>query len=662
MLKRAILLLLLLTLAACGGGAKFVAPPDGSTGGFALTQQELMGEGKLALAVEPDEAGGTVVSVRVEDARGLKAAYLTLGYPDEELHPVSVDFTNLLGEPDETISLSVADTPGMVPAGIVKVHPDAAAGFTGSGELLRIRFAPGRCVASRGVSTPPGGDENKPLYLTAVPIEGEDYRLIWQEVNIGDFDNNGTVAISDLTPLAQRFNASTTDGDRDEWDDLVDGNRDGNVTIADVTEIARHFGNELAGYNIFVEGFSTPLPNLVNASNPYSVMRPEDPGQSRVRYTYDLTLAAEVDITVVAMDAEGTPGATSDPAQYSSGLPPQPPAGVSAESGASIGAGAILVSWEANSEPDVREYMVYRKKQGDADFAGVVLIPAATSPLEFLDNAAGQLLERGTTYVYYVTAVNTGDFESGPSAQASATPYYPDPPTAPEGLALSNTGIPYSFAIEISWGASTSDYLEAYEIWRQAPGEGEFSLLVSVDAAAQRVYYDRDLSEGQTYTYKVRALDGFGAYSPFTAEQSATPSSGGAPIEVYAVETDRTTLQVNSEERANLTVDVSDPTADITWSAAAGSFPGGNTGVSVTYAPPASGGAQRVTVDVHAEKNAQTGDGSIQLIITTLPTYGDDTVVPEVSAPSLETPSAPYTTLHDYLGDHVILLDFGDLG
>jgi fibronectin type 3 domain-containing protein len=661
MLKRAILLMLALALTACGGGGKFVSPPSGDANGFTLTQPEFIGSGKLTLVAEQDSAGGTVVSIQVEHACDLKAVCLTLGYREEELHPVSANFTNLLGGADETISLSITDTPGTVPAGIVKIHPDTAEGFTGSGELMRVRFAPGKSVTSKSVSKPPSGDANKPLYLTLVPIEGENYRLIWREVNLGDYSNDGTVAISDITPLAQRFNASTIDGDQDEWDDLIDGNRDKKVTIADVTPIAQNFGSELTGYNIFVEGMGTPLPNLVSTSNPYSVMRPDEPGHSRVRYTYDLTLAAEVDVTVVAVDAEGNPGVVSDPAQYSSGLPPQPPQGVTAESGASIGAGAILVSWYANDEPDLREYKVYRKKQGDEDFANVVLIPAATSPLEFLDTAAGQLLERGTSYSYYVTAVNTGDFESDPSAQASATPYYPAPPTAPASLTLSNTDIPYSFAIEIAWEASTSDYLEAYEIWRKAPGESVSSFLASVDAAAQRVYYDRDLEAGQTYTYKARALDAFGEYSPFTDEKQTTPSSGGAPIEIFAVETGRTTLQVNSAERAQLTVDISDPTADITWSAAAGSFPGGNTGVSVTYAPPTSGGAQRVTVNVHAVKNAQTDDGSTELIITTLPTYGSGAVVQDVASPSLETPAAPYVSLQDYLGGHVMLLSFGDL-
>lgn len=661
MVMRAVLLLTALALTACGNGAKFVSPPSGDASGFTLIQPEFIGAGKLALETQQGSAGGTVVSIRVEDARDLMAVYLALGYREEELHPVSVDFTSLLGNADETISLSITDTPGTVPAGVVKIHPDAAEGFTGSGELLRVRFAPGKAALSKSASKPPEGDANKPLYLTLVPIEGENYRLIWREVNVGDYNNDGSVAIADITPLAQRFNASTTDGDQDEWDDLIDGNGDYNVTIADVTPIAQNFGSELAGYNIFVEGFSVPLPNLESATNPYSVMRPEEPGQSRVRYTYDLTLAAEVDVTIVAMDSAGNEGVVSDPAQYSSGLPPQPPQGVAAESGASIGAGAILVSWDANSEPDLREYLVYRKKQGDADFASVVLIPAATGPLEFLDTAAGQLLERDTAYTYYLTAVNTGDFESDPSAQASATPYYPEPPTAPSNLTLSNADIPYSFAIEISWGASTSDYLEAYEIWRQAPGEPVFSLLASVDATAERVYYDRDLNEGQTYAYKVRALDAFGEYSLYTIEQSTTPSSGGAPIEIFAVETGRTTLQVNSAERAQLTVDISDPTADITWSAAAGSFPSGNTGVSVAYAPPTSGGAQRVTVNVHAEKNAQTDDGSTELIITTLPTYGDDTVVEDVTSPSLETPTAPYMSLHEYLGERVMLLDLGDL-
>jgi hypothetical protein len=36
-------------------------------------------------------------------------------------------------------------------------------------------------------------------------------------------------------------------------------------------------------------------------------------------------------------------------------------------------------------------------------------------------------------------------------------------------------------------------------------------------------------------------------------------------------------------------------------------------------------------------------------------------VVQDVASPSLETPAAPYVSLQDYLGGHVMLLSFGDL-
>jgi len=97
------------------------------------------------------------------------------------------------------------------------------------------------------VATPPTGPENEIPDFDFVDRGDGTYDFTWSYYNVGDYDQNGTCAIGDLTPLAQHFGNLVAD---DPDADVVDGNGDGQVTIADVTPIAAHFGNNVTDYLI----------------------------------------------------------------------------------------------------------------------------------------------------------------------------------------------------------------------------------------------------------------------------------------------------------------------------------------------------------------------------------------------------------------------------
>ena len=440
--------------------------------------------------------------------------------------------------------------------------------------------------------------------------------------------------------------------DRNSQAALVDTSGNFIADIADITGIAMNYGNELAGYNIYVEGFPDPMPN-VDGLGELSVMRPVSPGTERVAYSYNLTLGVMLDVTVVAVDAEGVEGVVSDPAIVSSGAAPVAPTGFAVAAGEGIGVGKIELSWAANTEEDLLEYRVYRRT-GAGEFEQAAYVLPVAEPAHTDGNGAG-LLEPGVLYTYYVVAVNTVGMISDPSAEAANTPFYPPPPSAPEWIEAEGV----SDGIDVSWGAVESDYLAGYEAWRRGPGEGDFSLLLTA-SDDQTGFKDSDgLVQGETYDYRVRAFDSYERFSDFTGIASAAYNPSGE-LAIVSVTTDRTTLQQGSSERAHLEVEVSDPGADITWEATDGSFEGGNTGSEVTYAPPSSGGAKHVTVTVTAERGSDTADESIELIITTLEAIGPAI---DFSAPSFSTPAEPYRPFAYYIDERkVILLNFGGIG
>lgn len=91
----------------------------------------------------------------------------------------------------------------------------------------------------------------EPISTWVIPDAAGD-KLAWFYGLRGDYDLNGEVNLSDLTPLGQYFGQSWTDttlpGARIRW---VDGDWNREVNIADLTVIGTHFGDATFGYEVF---------------------------------------------------------------------------------------------------------------------------------------------------------------------------------------------------------------------------------------------------------------------------------------------------------------------------------------------------------------------------------------------------------------------------
>lgn len=118
---------------------------------------------------------------------------------------------------------------------------------------------------SKFVSAPPMGEDNTVTDLAPLYAGQNAIRLKWKEVNTGDYDLDGTVGISDITPIAVRFGNSATDGVEDAKDKAVDGNGDGVVNIADITPLAQHFGTKIEGFKIYRTDEGLEEPDLIGA-------------------------------------------------------------------------------------------------------------------------------------------------------------------------------------------------------------------------------------------------------------------------------------------------------------------------------------------------------------------------------------------------------------
>ena len=148
------------------------------------------------------------------------------------------------------------------------VRPDTWQSLTAEleAQLARRGVEPGRQA-----SAPPASEAS----AAQLQYDTQSMTLSWGYCCQGDYDQNGEVNISDLTPLAQHLGEASPLGagepfPYDTIQAVIDGNRDGELGIADVTPLGLNFGAKVTGYNVY---FSAS-----EASYPASPTSPNGPG------------------------------------------------------------------------------------------------------------------------------------------------------------------------------------------------------------------------------------------------------------------------------------------------------------------------------------------------------------------------------------------------
>jgi len=246
--------LLLLLCCACGGGKSDINIAKPVEKGFSLNvwPESHTGEGAAAafnLSTEESE-GETIVEIQVSAAQNLKALLYDLSYDPARYTPISVETTNKLAQPDDLLCLSISDVPGSVHHGQVLQNWPDRDGFTGDGVLARVRFAHRPHTPGRVASLAPTAEASQ----TELSWNEANYELTWLYFSQGDYDQNGEVNISDLTPLGREYKAVATGTGFPVESALsvIDGDGNGEINIADITPIgANYFASATGGYNIY---------------------------------------------------------------------------------------------------------------------------------------------------------------------------------------------------------------------------------------------------------------------------------------------------------------------------------------------------------------------------------------------------------------------------
>lgn len=228
-------------LAGCGGGAAVSQQARGGSGFSLRTLEEsfaMGGQASFSMELEETEDSAQL-RIIAEDVQQLTHAYLEIGYDAAQWTAEEADSAGLLGE--EAISLLAGNQAGIVQYGEL-VPGSRPVGVNNSGILATIEFR-------RGAERP---RETMAAEVAAPrPQRNPSWDILsWYLENTGDYDQNGIVNISDLTPLGVNLGKQVPD---DEGSLLyqVDGDGNGLISLADITPIGQNFGNSLEGYNLY---------------------------------------------------------------------------------------------------------------------------------------------------------------------------------------------------------------------------------------------------------------------------------------------------------------------------------------------------------------------------------------------------------------------------
>ncbi len=177
---------------------------------------------------------------------------------------------------------------------------------------------------------------------------------------------------------------------------------------------------------------------------------------------------------------------------------------------ATEGARQVLLSWSAEVELDLNGFNVYRSKSGSA----FSLLSSGVQKTTFTDlNAAND-----TTYQYYITASDRQNppNESAASATVSATPTSSSAPSVPSELGRSGDFLaptffftnasPFNDGATLTYTIQVSTETDFSTVTASVSGITEGAGDIGTGQTGSAI--DRDLEEGETYYWRVRAVEG----------------------------------------------------------------------------------------------------------------------------------------------------------
>ncbi|MBS3956557.1 MAG: PKD domain-containing protein [Clostridiales bacterium] len=321
------------------------------------------------------------------------------------------------------------------------------------------------------------------------------HRVYYYQLSAVDFSGNESArsvtasgSPRDDVPPAVPTGLSVLDRPGDEGDALI-------VSWTANTEL------DLAGYRVYRSASATGPFALVATLGKESTTHTNTGLAKQTTYHYRVT----------ALDTAGNESAQSPAASARTvdNVRPSDPTSLVISDRPNDDGTALILSWTASTSGDVVGYRVYRAVTPEGPFTMV----RQQAGLSYTDSG----LSPTVTYYYYVTAIDAEPNESGSSCTGSGVPREHVAPSATRGLFIVG-GDGYA---SLAWLPATDNIgVMGYEVWMREGSGGSYEKLAD---NASTAYWKVGLSNGTSYTFRVRAFDGSGNLGAWSNEYSVVP-------------------------------------------------------------------------------------------------------------------------------------------
>ena len=190
--------------------------------------------------------------------------------------------------------------------------------------------------------------------------------------------------------------------------------------------------------------------------------------------------------------------ATAEPSE-----PPDKPRGLDA----TATHGQVVLTWDDPQDESITGYVILRRvrvnDQG-GDFS-VLVANTETAATTYTDDTVAA----STTYTYRIKAIN-GAGTSERSRWVHIDTPAPPVPDKPTGLNATAT----HDSVTLTWNDPQDESITGYVILRRIPGadaEGHFDVLVANTGTASTTYTDDTVAAETRYTYRIKAINEYGA-------------------------------------------------------------------------------------------------------------------------------------------------------
>ena len=655
-LRLVLILGLALLACACSTSNQGLSTPDwGGDRQFSVVTEEGLGTFTPNITVNEDGTGASVV-VSATAAENLEAAYVHLKYDSSRYTPERVEFGSFLGDSTQVLNLALTNLAGEVPVGIRQIPSTGVRPVRGQGTLATVFFRAEPFTAARAASCSPGGPVNAVDDLAIVGQSATTATLRWTEHNVGDYDNNSIVGITDLTPLGNLFNQTVATAPDPIWAAMVDGDGNGVINIADMTPIGANWGSEMNGYILYTNtaGDETYGDGLTVQRDPFFVNN-----KTPVVYTFTATVPSGTPLFLSVKPAANNdmenPGPQSNVANVVIDPgPPAAPTALLATSDASTGVGNVKLDWTASASTDLEAYEVWHKKTAEDDSAWALVYDSVPAN-QYTYTDSGLTIE---SWDFRVLARDFTDQVSDPSNVISATPFAVPPPDPPINV-LAIPSVSQGSAIDVSWDPPAAGGMQYFRVYRKAPGDTDFSMVRQTSNPFEVDYTDTGLTAGQTYEYYITSVAGGGALESVPSATVSSQPSVETPIQITDFTTDKTThFTGGGEPASNITVTTDSTPDSVDWTATLGGVTG--SGTTATWSPPGGSSPQVVTITCTVHKGTSSDNATLKLYLTEeniKTAYGNSgNYIDFSNLPSNHVPNTPYRPFSWYVEPENVLL------